>query len=211
AFRVCRARTAEGTQIERTLRLASFRFSDDVDGSMGFADKSGAGNFPGFRDEGEWRAPGEAAPVIVPVWMRELVRWMDSAIPVPGTELRIGLDPILGFLLPGIGDALGALPSLLLLSFAARAGVPVVILWRMLLNIAIDSLIGAVPLLGDFFDATFHANERNLALLERYAAGPPGHARARDYLVVAFAIVFAAACVLFPIALVVMLMKAAFS
>ncbi|HEV8549667.1 MAG TPA: DUF4112 domain-containing protein [Polyangiaceae bacterium] len=142
--------------------------------------------------------------------MRELVRWMDSAIVVPGTGLRIGLDPILGFFLPGIGDVLGALPSLLLFSFAARSGVPVVILWRMLLNIAVDSLIGAVPLVGDLFDATFHANERNLALLERYAEGP-GEARPRDYLVVGLSIVFAAVCVLFPIVLIVMLVRALLS
>lgn len=132
---------------------------------------------------------------------------MDSAFGVPGTQVRIGLDPILGFLLPGIGDVLGAIPALLLLSLASRNRVPVVVLLRMVLNIAMDSLIGAIPILGDVFDGAFHANEKNLELLDRHA-GAATPARARDYVVVALAIVFAAACIVLPVVLLVMLVKA---
>lgn len=158
-------------------------------------------------DPAAWRAPGQVQASQVPAWLRQLVWWMDSAFVVPGTKLRVGLDPLLGLLLPGAGDLLGAIPSLLLLSFASRQGVPPVVIARMVLNIALDSLIGAVPLLGDVFDGAFHANEKNLALLERHA-GPPRPARVRDYLFVGGAIFFAACCVVLPVVLVVLLVKA---
>ena len=154
-----------------------------------------------------WRPPGGSSPAEVPTWLRTLVWWMDSAFVVPGTNLRIGLDPILGLLLPGAGDLLGAIPSFLLLSFASKLGVPPVVIARMVLNLALDSIIGAVPLLGDVFDGTFHANEKNLALLERHA-GTPRAPRARDYVIVGGAIFFAACCVVFPVVLVVLLVRA---
>lgn len=132
---------------------------------------------------------------------------MDSAFRVPGTQVRIGLDPILGFFLPGAGDILGALPSLLLMSLAMRHGVPVIVLLRMVLNIALDSAIGAIPFLGDAFDGIFHANELNLALLERHA-GTARPVRARDYVVVGFAFLCAAACVIVPVLLLIALVKA---
>jgi hypothetical protein len=132
---------------------------------------------------------------------------MDSAFRIPGTEVRVGLDPILGFLLPGLGDLLGSLPALLLVSLAMRQGVPTVVIFRMLLNIAMDSLVGAIPILGDAFDGVFRANQKNLELLERYA-GEPRPARARDYVIVGFALLVAAACILLPIALMVALVKA---
>jgi hypothetical protein len=131
---------------------------------------------------------------------------MDSAFRIPGTEIRVGLDPILGFLLPGVGDLLGSLPALLLVSMAMRQGVPTVVLFRMLLNIAMDSLVGAVPVLGDAFDGVFRANQKNLELLERYA-GAPRPARARDYLIVGLAILVATACIVLPILLVIALVK----
>lgn len=154
-----------------------------------------------------WRSPAPLRGATIPEWVRVLVRVMDSAILIPGTNLRIGLDPIVGLLLPGIGDVLGALPSMVLLSIAARSGVPRVVVARMLLNVAVDSLVGSVPLIGDVFDATFHANEKNLALLERHA-GQPRSSSVGDYFVVALAVLFAVGCVLLPLALVVMLVKA---
>jgi hypothetical protein len=157
--------------------------------------------------DGQWRAPGQGGATEVPEWLRQLVWWMDSAFRLPGTSVRIGLDPILGLVLPGIGDMLGAIPSLLLLSLASRKRVPIVVLLRMVLNVAMDSAIGAIPILGDIFDGTFHANEKNLELLDRYASeGRP--ARARDYFVVALAILVAASCIVLPVVLLVMLVKA---
>jgi hypothetical protein len=156
-----------------------------------------------------WQRPpektlNESQPI--PLWVRQLVLLMDSAFRVPGTEFRIGLDPILGLLLPGIGDVLGALPSLLLVALATERGVPPVIVLRMLLNIALDSLVGAVPLFGDVFDAAFRSNQLNLTLLERHA-GVRRRPRFTDYLVVGLAIAVGISLVLLPILLVILLVK----
>jgi hypothetical protein len=106
--------------------------------------------------------------------MARIRRWshlMDKAFRVPGTRLRFGWDAIVG-LVPGVGDAATALFSLFILVHAFRIRVPGVVRARMLLNIGIDFVVGAVPLLGDLFDFAWKANSRNLELLERYAAGP---------------------------------------
>ena len=81
--------------------------------------------------------------------VERLATLLDNAIPIPGTRFRIGLDPLLG-LLPGLGDALGALASAWILVEAARLGASRTVLARMLYNIAVDTLIGAVPGAGDF-------------------------------------------------------------
>jgi hypothetical protein len=96
---------------------------------------------------------------------------MDTAIRVPGTEIRIGLDPLIG-LLPGVGDAIaGAIGSTLLL-LAHRVGVPRIVQVRMALNVVLNALIGAVPGLGDLFSVWFKSNVRNARLLRRHASGP---------------------------------------
>ncbi len=93
---------------------------------------------------------------------------LDSAFRVPGTNLRFGLDPILG-LIPGMGDLTTPFFSAVLLLQAVRLRIPKVVQLRMLLNAAIDLAIGIVPLVGDLFDFAWRANVRNLALLEHYA------------------------------------------
>ena len=107
---------------------------------------------------------------------------MDEGIRLPGTQFRIGLDPIIG-LVPGIGDAAGAILAASILIEAIRRGIPRVTLVRMAANIALDTVGGSVPLLGDLFDAAWKANLRNLALLERHLAEPSSAKRA-DRLVV---------------------------
>jgi hypothetical protein len=143
------------------------------------------------------------------LWLRELVRLMDSAFRIPGTDIRVGLDPIIGLLLPGAGDVVGAVPSVLLLSLAVRQGVPPVIVLRMLLNVAFDSVVGAVPLLGDVFDVAYRSNQKNLALLEKHALSgrKPG---ALDYLLVGFVIAVVLALALLPILLAALLVKSIF-
>jgi hypothetical protein len=132
---------------------------------------------------------------------------MDSAFRVPGTELRVGLDPVLGLLLPGAGDLLAALPSMLLLSLAVRQGVPPVIVLRMLLNVAIDSLLGSVPVIGDLFDLAYRSNQKNLALLEAHAE-PGRRPGAGDYLLIGFVLAVLLALALLPLLLVAVLLKA---
>jgi len=100
--------------------------------------------------------------------LRRVARMLDSALPVPGTSFRFGLDPILG-LIPGLGDLVSPLFTLGMLFQARDLGVPRVVQLRMIFNVAIDVLIGFVPLIGDLFDFAWKANNRNLALLERHA------------------------------------------
>jgi hypothetical protein len=97
---------------------------------------------------------------------RALTRLLDSAAKIPGTGIRFGLDPLLG-LVPGLGDVAGAALAGYLVLLAQRLGAPRSVILRMLANVAVDTVGGTVPLIGDAFDVAFKSNTRNLALLER--------------------------------------------
>ncbi|HEV8244538.1 MAG TPA: DUF4112 domain-containing protein [Polyangiaceae bacterium] len=144
----------------------------------------------------------------IPVWAEQLVYWLDTAIRVPGTEITIGLDAILGFLLPTAGDALTALGSLALFSLALRYRVPKLVIAKMLLNVAVDSLVGSVPLLGDVFDVFWRSNKKNLELIERYRSAPGAPARASDYIVVGLACLVLLALVLLPFVVAALVVSA---
>ena len=102
---------------------------------------------------------------------------MDSAFAVPGLPWRFGLDAIIG-LVPGIGDLLSGGISFAIIALAAlRYRLPAITLARMGLNLAIDVLVGAIPLVGDAFDVYWKVNERNLDLIRRRAMGPDGQPR----------------------------------
>jgi len=102
----------------------------------------------------------------------ERVAWyLDNSIPIPGLDARIGIDGLIG-LLPGIGDTLGALLSSYLLGEAARLGAPKSVLVKMAFNIALDALVGAIPVLGDLFDFVWKANQRNVDILNQYLDRP---------------------------------------
>ncbi len=92
---------------------------------------------------------------------------LDARFRVPGTRIRFGLDPIIG-LLPGVGDLLGLALSLYVVVEAIRLGVSKHVLFKMLRNVALEALVGVVPVLGDVFDIAFKANLRNTALLKGY-------------------------------------------
>jgi hypothetical protein len=132
--------------------------------------------------------------------LRRVARLLDSAIEIPGTSFRIGLDPILG-LVPGIGDLISPLFTVILLWRAREMGIPRVVQLRMIVNVAIDTLAGAVPVLGDVFDFAWKANNRNLALLEKHA-GAPRRASAGDWLFAAAVLLLLAAIVALPLVLV---------
>lgn len=102
---------------------------------------------------------------------RAIARLLDSGARIPGTGIRFGLDPILG-LVPGVGDLAGAALSGFVVMQGARLGAPRSVVARMLANLAIDTLVGAVPVLGDVFDVGWKANTRNVALLERHLERP---------------------------------------
>lgn len=102
---------------------------------------------------------------------RSLARLLDTAVGVPGTPLRIGLDAVLG-LVPGAGDMVAAALSGYIVLVAVRSGTPPAIVLRMLANIGIDTLVGSVPVLGDLFDVAYKSNIKNVELMERYADQP---------------------------------------
>jgi hypothetical protein len=100
------------------------------------------------------------------------VGWLlDNSIPIPGTRFRLGIDQLIG-LVPGIGDLIGGALSLYIILEAWRLGVPRGLLARMGWNVAVDTLVGEVPILGDLFDIGFKANIRTLALLDGFAERP---------------------------------------
>lgn len=104
-------------------------------------------------------------------WVERVARIMDSQFRLPGTSFRFGLDPILN-LIPVIGDLSGFVVSAMLVLTMKKHGASGKILVLMLLNVAVDALVGAVPLIGQVFDFTFKANDRNIRLLkEHYAEG----------------------------------------
>ena len=93
-----------------------------------------------------------------------LSRVLDTALPIPGTGRRIGLDGLLGFI-PGVGDTLGAACSSYIIFEAARLGASKRTLLRMLGNVAIEIAVGIIPIVGDVFDIVWQANVRNMDLL----------------------------------------------
>lgn len=99
--------------------------------------------------------------------LEALAKVMDSAFKIPGTEVRMGFDALLG-LVPVIGDAIAGAISSYLIWEAKKLGVPKWVLGRMVANTAIDTALGSIPVVGDMFDVAFRANSKNVALLRRH-------------------------------------------
>jgi hypothetical protein len=135
--------------------------------------------------------------------LRRLAVLLDDSIHIPGTGFRVGLDALLG-LLPGAGDLAGGAFSLYILLEAARMDVPRPLLVRMGTNLVIDVVVGAVPILGDLFDAGFKANMRNLALLEQHVNRPVASTRSSRRFAALLA-VLVGCCVVGAIAMLVWL------
>lgn len=99
--------------------------------------------------------------------LSRLAKLMDAQFRIPGTDIRFGLDGIIG-LIPGAGDLSTFAVSGYMLWIMANNGASGFVLARMTLNILIDALVGAIPLLGDIFDIAFKANMRNLHLMQEH-------------------------------------------
>lgn len=113
--------------------------------------------------------PGRVTPggrVLDDATLQWLASLLDDAFQIPGTGIRFGLDPLLG-LVPGMGDLLTGAASFLIIFSAWRRQIPKVTVARMVANVAIDTLVGSVPLLGDVFDLAWKSNRKNINLLER--------------------------------------------
>jgi len=126
---------------------------------------------------GESRSGGAAGPDSGPAGaelagLQILAHLLDSAFQIPGLNVRVGLDALLG-VIPGLGDIGTSLMSMLVLREANRRGVPRITMARMTANLAIDAAMGTIPILGDAFDIYWKANERNVALLKRHVASDP--------------------------------------
>jgi len=128
-----------------------------------------------------------------------LARWLDGRF----------LDPLLGLVLPGVGDVLSSALGVYPIFLAWRRQAPKALLARMLLNLAVDALGGAVPIVGDIWDFLFRAHTRNLALLEARAQDGPGPVPGRptDTLIVVAAALALLAALAAPVALFVMLVR----
>ncbi len=112
-----------------------------------------------------------------------VARLMDTAFVIPGTNIRFGLDPLIG-LLPGFGDTATALVSVLLILQSSRHGVPKIVLARMALNVLLNTAVGAIPVAGDVFSMWFKSNAMNYALLRKHA-GDRRKSTLRDWMFVA--------------------------
>lgn len=133
-----------------------------------------------------------------------LARWFDYAFALPG-GFRFGFAGIVG-LIPGIGDALDALISLYIVIRAIQLGVPRVTVARMLVNVGIEALAGAVPFIGDLFDVVFKANRRNYQLLKNQIS-QPRRSSIQDWLFLILALVLALASVALPVLVLLQLAK----
>jgi hypothetical protein len=122
--------------------------------------------------------------------MRALSILFDQAFRIPGTQWRFGLDALFG-LIPGLGDLVGAVVAVYALHVARQLRAPAVVQAQMLSNIAVDALVGTVPMIGDVFDFVFKAQTRNLALLDEWVGTPQATVRRtrRGLLLIPIAIV----------------------
>ena len=145
----------------------------------------------------------EVVPPDVPdPWIEKLAWVMDSSIPIG--KWRIGLDGIIG-LVPGLGDLAGALISALIVVAGVRAKLPRSAIARMVANIAIEAVVGAVPFLGDLFDMAWKANMRNVEIFRGALQGQ--RSRRRDTLFVTGLLLALAAIVAVPVVVIVLLVK----
>ena len=126
--------------------------------------------------------------------LRSLATVLDDAVRVPGTNIRFGLDAVLG-LLPGAGDAVTGVMAAYAMVLAARLGAPPVVIARMAVNVLADVATGTIPVLGDIFDVGWKSNRKNVQLLERYQAAPQKVSKGSWAVVVILLLVILAAIV----------------
>ena len=97
--------------------------------------------------------------------LKRLSHNLDEAITIPGTNRKIGFDPLIG-LIPGGGDLIGGIISIYIMHAGIRMGVPRGVIIQMFINVALEFVIGCIPIVGDFFDAMWKSNQKNVKLIE---------------------------------------------
>lgn len=129
-----------------------------------------------------------------------LASLLDDVFRIPGTAIRFGLDPLIG-LVPGVGDLLTGAASFLIIFSAWQRQLPKVTVARMMANVAIDTLVGSIPLLGDAFDVAWKSNRKNLSLLQRATMDTSQRQGWRDWLFLAALVVLMLLLIAIPIAI----------
>jgi hypothetical protein len=130
---------------------------------------------------------------------------LDDWFRIPGTSIRFGIDGIVG-MIPGVGDILGGLASCIIVLAAWCRGVPTITVARMVVNVAIEVLVGTVPFVGDIFDIAWKANRRNYKLLEGSLNAQP-RSTARDWLFFGVIGLFMLALTMLPVLLMAKLIS----
>ncbi len=99
---------------------------------------------------------------------KALGQLLDSSMTIPGTTIKVGLDPLIG-LIPGIGDLISNGIGSSLLFLATKAGVPRIVILRMSINIVINMVVGTFPIIGDLFSIWFKSNLQNAKILHKHS------------------------------------------
>jgi hypothetical protein len=133
--------------------------------------QSSTGSEPGPATRNRW---DRGAWLFRDTTLHSLEILLDEAFRIPGTSVRFGIDGLIG-LVPGLGDVLAGLLSLVIPLAGWMRGIPYVTLVRMCLNLGIGVLLGSIPLLGDIFDIVWKANRRNYRLLQLHVKEPRRH------------------------------------
>ncbi len=100
-------------------------------------------------------------------WVEEFSRYLDSKFTIPGTNIRFGLDPIMS-LFPVVGDLATYIISGVLIYTMYNHGASRKVVIKMIMNSTLDAIIGAIPVVGTFFDVFYRSNDRNVRLLKEH-------------------------------------------
>jgi hypothetical protein len=126
---------------------------------------------------------------------------LDDMFRIPGTQIRFGLDALIGWI-PGIGDAMTGIASFLIILASWRRGVPPITLVRMIANVLLETTLGAIPVAGDVFHIFWKANRRNYRLLTREKE-QPGSSTRRDWWFLIFMLIAVIAAIGIPLGILV--------
>jgi Domain of unknown function (DUF4112) len=130
---------------------------------------------------------------------------LDDIFQIPGTKIRFGLDALIGWI-PGIGDAMAGTASFLIVIASWQRGARTVTLMRMIANVLLETVVGAIPVVGDIFHVVWKANRRNYRLLMRERE-QPGYHTGRDWMFLVVMLVMAIAAVGIPIGILIWILS----
>jgi hypothetical protein len=135
-----------------------------------------------------------------------LATLLDDAFQIPGTRIRYGLDALIG-LIPGLGDIITGLMSMIIVFVGWQRGIPKITQARMMMNIVIDTAVGAIPIFGDAFDVAWKSNRMNMRLLKRASESPSRRNTIADWLFFLLLLVLAFAIVAVPVVVLVTIVR----